>query len=287
MRESILSTCRIGFLVAAVWLIAGATPVWTNGQDAPAQENYTVSRQDVLNVTVFEQPDLSGKFTVAADGTCTLPLVGRVKAAGLTLREFEGQIKTHLAAGFIRNPQVSVSLDQFRGQRVFIFGGVSAPGMYPLTDDMTLVEALTKAGYGGSSEAVIVRSPNARGPIMPDQAGDAEVIRVNLREFEKEVETGRLARNVMLKDGDTIYVPRVDRSRVFVSGEVRNPGAFSIPEGTTVIQAITLAGGITEKASTSRIRISRLVDGKQKTIKAALGDIVQPGDTIIVPERFF
>jgi polysaccharide biosynthesis/export protein len=261
----------------------------SQGQDPglATQENYVIGRQDVLNVTVFEQPELSGKFTVAADGTATFPLVGNLPIAGLTLRQFEAELKKRLAADFIRNPQVSASLDQFRGRRVFIFGAVSGPGMYPLGDYTTLVEALVKAGYNAASEAIVVRVPGARGPIMPDEAGESQVIRVNLREFEKDIESGEFSRNILLHDGDTVFVPRNDRTRVFVSGEVRNPAAYSIPEGTTVLQAVTLAGGFTERASTGRIRISRLVDGKQKTIKAALVDIVQPGDTIIVPERFF
>ncbi|HWI20570.1 MAG TPA: polysaccharide biosynthesis/export family protein [Vicinamibacterales bacterium] len=252
-----------------------------------AQNDYVIGTQDVVNITVFDQPEFSGKFTVAADGTAMFPYIGRVEVAGLTLRELERQLKAKLADGFVRNPQVTASLDQFRGRRVFIFGAVSGPGMYPLGDYTTLIEALAKAGYNAASEAVIVRVPGAKGPVMPEEASAGQVIRVNLREFEKEVESGQLSRNVILEDGDTIYVPRVDRNRVFVSGEVRTPGAYSVPEGTTVLQAVTLAGGFTERAATGRIQISRLVDGSQKKLKAALGDVVQPGDTIIVPERYF
>jgi polysaccharide export outer membrane protein len=258
-----------------------------SGAGAP-QENYVIGRQDVINVTVFEQPEMSGKFTVQPDGNCTFPLVGRIATAGLTLRELESQLTKRLVDdGLLRSPRVTATLDQFRGRRIFIFGGVAAPGTYALSDEMTLIEALAKAGYNAASEAVIVRSPGAKGPVMPDQAREGEVIRVNLREFEKDVEGGKLARNVVLQDNDTIFVPRTDRTRVFVSGEIRSPGAYSIPEGTTVLQAIILAGGFTERASTGRIKISRLVNGKQKSIKANLGDKVQPGDTIIVPERYF
>lgn len=283
-RRAVLALILVSAALTAATGVAARSGQAGTGS---AQENYVIGRQDVLNVTVFEQPEMSGKFTVQPDGNCTLPLVGRMPTAGLTLREFEAQLTKRLADGFVRKPQVTVSLDQFRGRRVFIFGGVGSPGTYALSDDMTLIEALAKAGYNAASEAVIVRSPGARGPVMPEQAREGEVIRVNLREFEKDVEGGRLSRNVVLMDNDTIFVPRTDRTRVFVSGEIRNPGAYSIPEGTTVLQAITLAGGITERASTGRIKISRLVNGKQKSIKANLGDTVQPGDTIIVPERYF
>src|SRR5688572_12896311 len=89
---------------------------------AATQENYVIGRQDVINVTVFEQPEISGKFTVQPDGNCTFPLVGRMATAGLTLREFEVELTKRLAKDFVRNPQVSASLDHFRGRRVFIFG---------------------------------------------------------------------------------------------------------------------------------------------------------------------
>jgi len=288
MKAEALAPC-VGMLFALLLCApAGAQePGVAAGSTQPGQDDYTVSRQDVLSITVIDQPELSAKYTVDIDGAVRFPLVGRVPAAGKTLRQIETDLKRTLADGFFKNPQVAVSLDQFKGRRVFIFGGVNQPGTYPLVDGMTLIEALVKAGYGAGSEAVIVRSKEARGPVMPDHADGAEVIRVNLREFEKDVEQGQLSRNVTLQDGDTIFIPRVDRNRIFVTGQVKAPGAYSVPEGTTVLQAISLAGGLTEAASTSRMRITRIVQGDKKTVKVKLDDVVQPGDTIFVPERFF
>ncbi len=252
-----------------------------------AGDDYVIAVQDVVQVTVWDNADLTGKYTVQPDGTVTMPLVGRVEAAGQTVRALERRLMRTLGDGFIREPRVSVTLDQFRGHRVFIFGAVGAPGTYALPDGQTLIEALVKAGSGGAAEAVIVRPRHPGGPMLPEHASDADVIRVNLREFEKDVERGSLARNVRLQDGDTIFVPRTDPTRIFVSGHVRNPGAYSITEGTTVLQALTLAGGVTESAAVNRLRILRLKDGKQRTIKGVkLSDVLQPGDTLIVPERF-
>jgi len=148
------------------------------------------------------------------------------------------------------------------------------------------MEVLARSGYTGATEVIIVRSKGARAPALPDDKA-AEVIRVNVRELERELESGQLSRNVVLDDGDTIYVPRFDPNRVYVSGQVRTPGAYSVADKTTVFQALALAGGPTERASLGRVQIMRLVDGKQKTIKANLEAIVRPGDTIIVPERYF
>src|SRR2546425_1391059 len=83
--------------------------------------DYVVGPQDVLTITVWDQADLSGKFAVEADGTFTFPLIGRVKAGGLTLRELEHAVKQRLADGVFRNPQVSVAIEQYRSQRIFVF----------------------------------------------------------------------------------------------------------------------------------------------------------------------
>jgi polysaccharide export outer membrane protein len=249
-----------------------------------AQGGDQLRLQDVISVTVIDQPALTKKYTVEGDGRVTFPLLGRVPVAGLTPDQLASDLRRRLIDGFLKNPQVNVEVE--RPKRVFVFGGVSAPGVYPLAGEMTVMELLARAGYTGASEAIIVRPKNTRAPALPDDK-DAKVIRVNLREFEKDLETGQLSRNVMLADGDTVYVPRFDPNRIYVSGQVRTPGAYSIPENTTLLQALALAGGPTEHASLGRIRIIRLTNGKQNTIKARLEDIVRPGDTIIVPERYF
>jgi polysaccharide export outer membrane protein len=277
-------------LLMTVCLVVGRAQVGAP-QPEPArqapQDDYIIGSQDVLNITVWENADLTGKFTVQPDGSITLPLVGRVKAAGLSLRGFEKGLTAALADGFLRDPRVVVALDQFRGQRVFIFGAVSSPGPYALQEGQTLIEALVRAGYAAASQVVIVRPKHPSGPTLPEDAGDAEVIRVNLRELEKDVEHGSLARNIPLRDGDTIFIPRTDPTRIFVTGQVRNPGAYSITEDTTVLQALALAGGLTESAAINRLRIMRIVDGKQKTFNAKITDVVRPGDTLVVPERYF
>jgi len=250
--------------------------------------DYTVGRQDVLNITLAEEPGVSGKYTVDVDGTLAFPRVGRFTVEGLTVRQIEAEIRRRLTAdAYFLEPHVTVTLDQFRGRRVFVFGGVTAPGMYPLSEGASLLEILAKAGGGNASDAFVVRSPDAIGPTLPANAKPAEVSNVNLRELEKDIESGVLSRNVLLQDGDTIYVSRVDRNRVFVSGEVKNPGAYSVPEGTTVLELLSLAGGVTEAAATGRTKIVRIENNQKKTVKVKLTDVVMPGDTVVVPQRYF
>ena len=287
-------------IIVIITLLAGvfgnsrathAQPVGTSPASTAAdadRDDYIIGVQDSVNVTVWENADLTGKFTVQPDGAITLPLVGRVKAAGLSLSGFEMQLTRALADGFLIEPRVAVTLDAHRGRRIFIFGAVSSPGAYALPEGQTLIEALVRAGYATASQVVVVRPKRpSSGPTMPENAGDAEVIRINLKELEKDVEQGSLARNIPLQDGDTVFIPRSDPTRIFVTGQVRTPGAYSITENTSVLQAVALAGGVTESAAINRLRIMRIVDGKQKTLNAKITDIVQPGDTLVVPERYF
>src|ERR1044071_2446828 len=134
------------------------------GLDAQVN-NYIVGPQDVLTIALFDQQDLSGKYTVEADGTFTFPLIGRVKAGGLTLRGVEDALRKELSNGFFKNPQVSVAVEQYRSQRIFVVGEVRTPGPYPLVGNMTLIEALARAGSTtehAAGEALIVRSGDSR-----------------------------------------------------------------------------------------------------------------------------
>jgi polysaccharide biosynthesis/export protein len=252
---------------------------------AHAQPEYTVGPRDVLSVTVWSQADLSGKYTVGPDGTFTFPLIGEVKAHGLTLAQVESELRRRLADGFFVQPQLSVAIDEYRSQRIFVVGQVRQPGTYPLTGSMTLIEAIAKAGSTTSdaaSEVVIVRAAGSAGPVLPNQANGSEVIRVDL----DDLQTGSGTPVVRLGDGDTIFVPRAEQ--VFVSGQVRTPGAYPIGKKTTVLQVVSLAGGLTERAASNRIKVVRLTAGGDKQeVRMKLGDIVQAGDTLIVPERFF
>jgi polysaccharide biosynthesis/export protein len=253
---------------------------------AQSAADYVIGPQDVLTIQVYDQADLGGKYTVETDGTFSFPLLGRVKAGGLTLRAFEGELRTKLADGYFRNPQVSVAVEQYRSQRVFIIGEVRQPGPVALTGGMTLIEALARAGSTtptASGEVAIVRVPQgaSRGPTMPDQDAATEVFRASIRDLEG----GALSQNIELRDGDTIWVPRAET--VYVFGHVRTPGAYGVQANMTVLQALSLAGGVTEHGAMNRTRVVRIDNGNKKELKIKLTDLVRPGDTIIVPQRFF
>jgi polysaccharide export outer membrane protein len=282
-------------LIALALLLAAAAPA-VFGQSGPAPTSvapaaatvtdYVIGPQDVLMITSYDQADLTGKFTVEADGTFTYPMIGRIKAGGVTQRAFETQLKKRLVdEGYFRNPQITVAVEQYKSQKIFIMGEVRQGGPYPLSGDMNLVEALARAGTmpSASGEVIIVHAgANAVGPTLPGAATDTNnIVRVELRDLQN----GVLSQNAALRDGDTIYLPRAET--IYVYGEVKNPNAYSLPQkNTTVQQALSLAGGPTNRAAVGRIKIVRTINGQSREISAKLTDVVKPGDTITVPERF-
>jgi polysaccharide export outer membrane protein len=252
----------------------------------PAAPEYIVGRQDVLNITVFGEPDVSNKYTVDADGTLDFPFVGRVRADGLTLRQIEDLLVKRLSGGFLVNPQVTVEVAEFRSRSIFISGEVRAPGAYPIKGTMTIVEALALAGpmQSASNEIIVVRPKGPRdryGPLLPGDTDSGETTKVNIRDLQ----SGNVTQNLLLRPGDTIFVPKAET--FFVSGHVRSPGSFVYEPGMRVLQAIALAGGLTERGSNRGIKILREVKGKEQSIDAKTTDIVRPGDTIVVRQRFF
>ena len=251
---------------------------------AQSAGDYVIGPQDVLTIGVFEQADLGGKYAVELDGSFTFPLIGRVQAGGMTIRDFETQLKTRLADGFFKNPQVSVAIEQYRSQRVFVTGEVRNPGSYSLTGDMTLIEALAKAGSttpNASDEVTVVRGGKGTDQAaLPDEGREAR--RINLKDLQSGAAS---VENIALRDGDTIFVAKAELT--YVLGQVKNPGSYPIRSDTTVLQALSLAGGVTPTGAMNRTRIIRAGATGKAEIKAKLTDIVQPGDTIMVPERFF
>jgi polysaccharide export outer membrane protein len=274
-RKTVRVLARVSAL-ASVLVIASSAKAFSQPSE------YVVGPNDVLAVTVLNQPTLSGKFTVVADGTVSYPLLGPVKVAGLSLEALERDLTAKLADGYLKKPVVSVTVEQARSQFVFVTGEVRQAGTYPLLGRTTALEVLLKAGVltqTAGTEVLITRDPAAGG-----LAADGAVLRVSLEALQK----GDPAQNVLLHPGDHIFVPRAELPiPVYVMGLVKTPGFYQLAKGATVLQALAQAGGVTDRGSTRRVKIVRKVDGKNAEIDGTLEDVVQAGDTIVVKRRFF
>jgi polysaccharide biosynthesis/export protein len=254
-------------------------------QRPDSRPDYVVGSQDVLKVAVFDEPQLSGTFRVDTDGSFTYPFVGRVKAVGQTLRSIEGELARMLADGYVRNPQVSIEVEQYRNRSFFVVGEVRSPGRYPLNGEMTLIEALAQAGSTtatAGSELLILHAADARAAQQegdPQAAAASRTTRVNL----VDLQSGRLANNITLREGDTIFVAKAER--FYITGHVKNPGAFVWERGMTVLQAMSVAGGLSDRGSNRGIKVIRTVGGEKKELNVKLEDLIEAGDTIVVRQR--
>jgi polysaccharide export outer membrane protein len=242
----------------------------------PAPAKYMIGPQDLLKITVFDETDLTNSYRVDSDGFITFPYINRVSAGGLTLGELQDRIRTLLAAGYIKNPQVRVEIGEFKSQSVLVSGEVRAPGKITMTGTMTLLEALAAAGSAtsaASSELTIAHPKHGA-------ERDADLVRINW----KDLQLGK-GTDVALQDGDIINIPKAQT--FFITGQVRNGGGFVLEPGMTVQQAIALAGGLTERGSDRGITATRVVNGKSIEVSLRLDDRVQANDTIIIRQRFF
>ncbi|MEQ1731101.1 MAG: polysaccharide biosynthesis/export family protein [Vicinamibacterales bacterium] len=273
-------------LKRTVALLALLTVAWMpvlRAQSKADNRDYVVGPQDVLRIVVFEEAQLSGSYRVDTDGSFTYPFIGLVPAAGQTLRGIEEFLVKKLAEGWVKRPQVTVEVEQFRARNIFIVGEVKSPGKYPLTGaQTTLLEALAQAGYlsGNSGTEVLVLKPGT-GPV--DNPLTVEAATATIRVSLAELQEGRPSANILIREGETIFVPRAEK--FYVSGYVRSPGAYVYERGMTLLQALTLAGGVSDKGSLRGIKAQRLVKGQKKEISLKVTDLIQPGDTILVRQR--
>jgi polysaccharide export outer membrane protein len=278
-----------------------AAPATTTAAGMPGR-GYRIGAGDILKIAVYGHDDFNQTVVVQPDGNVVLPLVGAVPVAEATPRELEARIASRLAKGLIRNAQVSVLVQEYRSKVVYVMGEVGRPGTYPVAGDLRLVEILARAGPlspNAGTEIVVVRpaGPVDR-PVLPNEVGGASANGANghgggvdgargqvLRVDVTDIEAGRLDNDLVLKPNDTVFVPQA--KRIFVTGEVRNPGAFPFSGGLTVRQAVTLAGGFTEDASTGKVKVVRPVNGQPQQIKVKLDEPLRPGDTVLVKAKLF
>jgi polysaccharide export outer membrane protein len=241
-------------------------------------EGYVIGPQDNLSIIVSDEAELTGKYRVDTDGTISMPYLSRVVLAGLSLADAQVKIASLLRAGYIRNPQVRIEVDQFKSRSVIVSGEVRTPGKVTLPGTtISLLEALALAGsptVNASNEVIVIHPPKP-GEKPP------EPITINRRELE----IGRAGRDVTLQDGDIVNVPVA--KRFYISGFVKNPGSYVLDTGTTVSQAIILAGGLSERGTDRRIRVSREVSGRTVDIAVDLDDKLKPNDEIKIRARFF
>jgi polysaccharide export outer membrane protein len=248
----------------------------------PIGSNYILGPEDVINIEVFNVPELSKIVRVANDGMISLPLIGRVQAAGLTAEQLRKELEDKWGENYLQDPQVTVFVNQFKAKPVSVIGAVEKPGLYPLTGRRTLIEMLSMAGgFGkrGTSAAgrtVLVTRKSGFGDLQP-------VDGMHIRGPDQiEIDLNRLLYtrdqnlNIEMKPLDIISVSKAEV--VYVTGAVNKPGGFVLEDRPTmtVLQAVAMAQGLTFTAAKKSARIIRTnQDGSKREVPVDLSQILK------------
>jgi polysaccharide export outer membrane protein len=243
-------------------------------------EDYVVGEGDAIEITVYEHDDLTTTARVASDGTITFPLLRQVEVSGLTVSEISRKIASLLADGYIVSPQVNTFIVEFMSRKAVLIGEVNRPGIYDIGRNTTFLELLSKAG-GLTKDAGV--KAMVRRKADPSLGKKEDVITVDLKGL---VEDGDISHDIRIVDGDSIHISKT--GVFYVVGEVKKPDAYKYKEGTTVIKAVTLAGGFTDRAATTKVKLIRVV-GKGEVVleKVMMDEPVLKEDLIVVPLSFF
>jgi len=260
-----------------------------------AKSDYRVGGMDVLDITVYEEQDLTRKnVRVSSDGFISFPLIGRVYVENMTTNQIENTLSRMLSeGGFLRDAHVAVMVTEYKSKQYMVLGSVKTPGTYPLTAQERVLDAISRSGgidfEKGGNRGMIIRTEN---PGTPQER--KVVIKIDLPGLMKG---GNQVSNIVLADKDLLYIPPAEQ--FFIIGQVEKPGSYLYKENQiSLVEAISMAGGFTRIAARNRTRIIRVEDGVEKIIEVRVDEItdagkkgqdvlVKPGDVIVIPESIF
>lgn len=239
---------------------------------------YRLGVGDLVRIVVYEHEDLTTEDRITDSGAVSFPYLGEVKLGGLTKSEAENRITSLLNTGkFIKNPQVSVRILQYREPKVSVLGLVNRPGRYPVEPFKTVLDALADAGGLSplaEDQAVVLRR----------EGEHTTKYQINLH---TAIDTGNLKGLLTIQDGDIISVPKA--KQFYVYGAVQRAGVFRLERNMTVIQGLAVAGGLTLRGTDRGLSVRRL-DAASKTVVETpvnLTDTLQTDDVLVVKESLF
>src|SRR3989441_1008851 len=252
--------------------------------------DHPVGAEDLLEISVFEIPELNRTVRVSERGTISLPLLGEMEVRGLTAMQVEGKLREALARRYLQDPQVSVFIREYGSKKVSVIGAVGKPGVYEMLGPRTLLQVLSAAGglekEAGAHLFVIRAEPDGTAQTIPVAVGDL------LMNSNPEL-------NLSVQPGDVVSVP-IDRPiYIYVDGAVKTPGRLEelASRPISLLQAIAKAGGVSERANLKAIQILRRAsDGTQGDLRVNLKRIrqgkepdpmLEEGDVVVVSETFF
>lgn len=283
-----------GIILGLVFLvlsagIASAQPGSGIGGGDDGSEPYRLGEGDVLRIDVAGRTDISGTFTTGPGGAVQVPVVGTISVGGKTIAEIRSDLSRRISLFDRTNPQVSVSVAEFKSRKIFVLGAVLLPGIYAFADLPNVWDAIAEAG-GPVEDADLSKVELIPG----DAAGGRKTAVVDVATAIRESRSDLLPR---LKAGDTIRVPRgVSSTVILMMGAVVRPGPLPIDQARDLLSAISKAGGATLDARLDAVDIVRTRGDQRIKIRVSLkkyfetadlagNPILEAGDTVYVPRR--
>jgi polysaccharide export outer membrane protein len=231
---------------------------------------------DSVRITAFRYPELTTEVRLSEEGRVTVPLIGEINLQGMTPDQAGKHIADRMKKGnYLVDPQIGVTVLQARSRQVSVLGFVARPGRYSLEGTTARVaDVIAMAGglQPTASDTITVQS---------HRGGRTEKIDIDFPAILRDASL-----NIEVQSGDTVFVPRA--SMFYIYGEVVRAGSYRIEPGMTVMQAISVAGGLTLRGTDNGPRLRRReANGSWKETTAKLIDPVFPDDIIFVREGLF
>lgn len=253
---------------------APIAPPPENGDGAQLRSTYVLGADDLIVIRALEADEINDKpVRIDMSGNIRLPLIGRVHAGGLTIEQLENELTDRLK-NYVKQPQLSVSVNEFRSQPFSVIGSVGVPGVHQLQGRKTLIEVISIAGGLKEDAGPIIKitrqmkwgkvpAPGA----TEDPTGQTSTANINVRGL---MEAKNPQDNILIRPDDVITVPRADI--VYVIGEVNKPGGYTLREreSMSVLQALSMAGGATRSAGKTRAKILRPGQADKERIEIAV-----------------
>lgn len=274
--------------VLCAWWIGLVIALVATGQDVPGSGAYRIGPKDVIQIEVFELPELNGQFRVSESNTVTLPLIGDIRVGGLTEEELQARLKGLLESRYVQRAIVTVRLEEYRSKPINVIGAVQRPGPLKVSGKLTLIEVLTAAGglTGSHGDTIYVMRRAENG--LRDQ------VEISVEDLLVRADPQL---NIPIFANDLINVPDPVDVTIFFLGEVKSPGAhvFQSTERITILAAIAKAGGFTDRASRKIVVKRQTSAGGEEEIAVDYKHILagrdpdvelQPGDVVFVKQSF-
>ena len=285
------------FKIKPLWVLVCMLALM--GPQSTWSEEYIIGADDVLSITFWQQPDLNTQTTVRKDGMITLPIIGEVKAEGLSQKELSSSILEKISLYNANISQANVAVEEYNHRKIYLQGEVRSPGAFGFESIPDLWGAIREAG--GPTEFADLSSVS----IIRDDR-ESKVLMVDL---EAKLKEGSLEGLPQLKPKDTIWIPRSSlstpsgqplstsiRGKLYsIWGEVHSPGVYPLEAQIDLVEAISFAGGPTSSADLQKIKVLRKSNPEGLLQKVNLKNSVEKGnpspflilsdDTIIIPAK--